>query len=525
MAPNNDAGVPDDVDRLLDAFWRYERALLGNDTAALDALFAAGNLTLRADGTGVLVGHDAISAFRRSRAQPPPSRVIERLHLRPVGPHAALLVAETVRGDGGRATQTQLWARDATDWHVTAAHVSHLAEAEIAVVDPLDRRIWRVREDEPLRDPTGSGALDGMGVAVKDLFAVQGQRIGAGNPDHLAAAATEATDAAAVAGLLAAGAHVVGIAHTDEFAFGLAGQNVHYGTPPNAVAPGRIPGGSTSGPAAAVAAGLADIGLGTDTAGSIRVPASYCGLFGLATTHGAISSSGLEPLAASFDRVGLLARRPEVLAAAAGALLPDQTGRIGRLVVADDVLALVDEPMRVAFDAGLRAFAGRTQRPVERIGSLYDGALEDWFAAFRLVQAVEGWRAHGDFVDAHAERMDPDVVARFRAGSAVADDDHTAACDVLAAAKARLQEIVPPGVALALPATGTPAPLVDAPAEAVAASRAATLRLNCAGSLSGRPALVLPTLRLAALPAGLCLLGAPGADRALVELLPPALDA
>ncbi|GAB3171285.1 hypothetical protein GCM10027059_39280 [Myceligenerans halotolerans] len=188
----------------------------------------------------------------------------------------------------------------------------------------MDTSVWRVLGDDggALVAPTASGVLDGETVAVKDLFAVAGQRVGAGNPAWLAEAPVETAHAPAVARLLEAGASVAGIARTEEFAWSLTGANAHYGTPPNPAAPGRISGGSTSGPATAVAGGEVSIGLGTDTSGSIRVPAAYQGLWGFRPTHGAISGEGVLPLAPSFDTVGWLSRDPGLLARVGDVLLP-----------------------------------------------------------------------------------------------------------------------------------------------------------------------------------------------------------
>jgi amidase len=161
-----------------------------------------------------------------------------------------------------------------------------------------------------------------MSVAVKDLFAVEGFAVGAGKGDWLAEGSPETTTAPAAAALLAAGAVVAGIFRTDEFAYSLAGTNAHYGTPPNPKAPGRISGGSSSGSASAVALGEATIGLGSDTGGSIRVPSAYQGLLGIRTTHGAIATDGLLPLAPSFDTVGWMTRDAATLAAVGSVLLP-----------------------------------------------------------------------------------------------------------------------------------------------------------------------------------------------------------
>lgn len=170
-----------------------------------------------------------------------------------------------------------------------------------------DTAVWRERGN-PLVAGSGSGPLHGVRLAVKDVHAVAGHRLGAGNPAWLAEAEPQRAHSWAVGALLAAGADVTGIARTDEFAYSLNGTNAHYGTPPNPAAPGRVPGGSSGGPAAAVALGQADAGLGSDTAGSIRVPASYCGLHGLRPTHGAVPATGMLPLAPSFDTVAWLAR-------------------------------------------------------------------------------------------------------------------------------------------------------------------------------------------------------------------------
>ena len=186
---------------------------------------------------------------------------------------------------------------------------------------PTDRTVWR-EVGYPLLPATGTGPLTGMSVAVKDLFALEGFRIGAGNKEWLAESSAETTTAPAAAALLAAGAEVAGIARTDEFAYSLAGTNAHYGTPPNPKAPGRISGGSSSGSASAVSLGQATIGLGTDTGGSIRVPSAYQGLFGIRTTHGAVSTEGLLPLAPSFDTVGWMTRDAATLAAVGSVLLP-----------------------------------------------------------------------------------------------------------------------------------------------------------------------------------------------------------
>lgn len=200
------------------------------------------------------------------------------------------------------------------------------------------------------------------------------------------------------------GAAVRGIAHTDEFAYSLVGRNTHYGTPPNAAVPGAVPGGSSSGPAAAVGLGLADIGLGTDTAGSIRIPASYQGLWGLRTSHARVSTSGMVPLAPSFDTVGLPARSSHTLAVSAAALLgtsADSSLAGVELVVNHDLLALLTDGVRALFRTGLQRLSRVADRPLGLV-RLGDPAVRA--EAVRIVQAAEAWQQHGRWLQAHPVR-------------------------------------------------------------------------------------------------------------------------
>ncbi|MDP6620082.1 MAG: amidase family protein, partial [Nitrospinota bacterium] len=157
------------------------------------------------------------------------------------------------------------------------------------------------------------GPLAGLRFAVKDLYDVEGHVTGRGNPDWLATHGPAESTAPAVARLVEAGATMIGKTITDELAFSLFGENFHYGTPVNTRAPDRVPGGSSSGSASAVAGGLVDFAVGSDTGGSVRVPASFCGILGIRPTHGRISLEGCMPLAPSLDTVGWFANDPELL--------------------------------------------------------------------------------------------------------------------------------------------------------------------------------------------------------------------
>jgi len=487
---------------LLEAFRAYEQALMSNDIEALDRLFAPGPATLRGDADGLLVGHDAIRDFRGGRGGAP-RRTIVQTHVQVVDDDHALVVAVTELARGGRGLQTQLWARNEVgQWQVTAAHVSTPPPA-------YDASIWRVVGD-PLVPPTAGleqdAPLSGETVAVKDLYAVAGQRIGAGNPEWLHHAQPEEANAAAVQRLLDAGAALRGISRTDEFAYSLAGQNAHYGTPPNPKAPRRLPGGSSNGSASAVSLGHATIGLGTDTGGSIRVPAAYQGLYGIRTTHGAVDRAGLLPLAPSFDTVGWLTRSAFLLQAVGDVLLPEAAAGGGdQLVTVPALLALAEPDVAAAVRDHTPASATAEDWPL--------GELDVWLAAFTTWQAWEAWQSHGEWLASRLDTLGADVRGRFERARDTDETTARAARATVERARDRIRELVGDRV-LVLPAASSVAPV---PAEA-ARTREATLRLTCLAGLGGLPAVTLPVRTIRGLPAGLCLVGGPGRDHDLLAL-------
>lgn len=492
---------------LLAAFDAYEAALAADDVPALADAFAPGEATLRGDANGLLVGHDAITAFRGRRGGAPARGIVE-LHVRVLGDDRALVVSVNAPRAGGRGLVTQLWTRANGLWQVEAAQVGAPAPA-------VNASIWRVI-GSPLVPPTASGILDGQTVAVKDLFAIEHFAIGAGIPAYLADAPVQTETAPALAALLGAGAAVRGIAQTDEFAYSIAGRNSGYGTPPNAVVPGAIPGGSSSGPAAAVALGHASVGLATDTAGSIRVPASYQGLWGIRTTHGAVSVDGLLPLAPSFDTVGWLTRDAATLGAAAAASLPADTADLRAEFVIDPALLATAAPeVRTAFDATIDALvaSGAISAPA----TIELGPLPDMFEAFRLVQAAEAWRSDGEWIAAHPGSLAPDVQSRFDLAATIDAATEERMRSRIADYRARLIAALG-GRILLLPSASSVAPSLTASAAEIDEARMSTLAMTCVAGIGGYPAVSAPLMRVGTAPVGLCLVGPRGTDQALIAL-------
>jgi len=492
------------LNELLTAFWDYERALMANDLESLDRLFAPGPGTLRGDAAGILVGHDAISDFRKGRGGAP-ARTILHVEVREITDASSLVIAITAPATGGRGQQTQLWTLIDGSWLVSAAHLSLPTPA-------VNGSVW-CTVGTPLVRGIEAGLLSGETVAVKDLYDVEGFRVGAGIPTYLAESAPATGTSPAVVALLAAGADVTGIAQTDEFAYSIAGRNPHYGTPPNPAVLGGVPGGSSSGPASAVALGQASIGLGTDTAGSIRVPASYQGLWGLRSTHGSVSAERLLPLAPTFDSVGWMTRSASTLRAAAEASL-DTTKQVDVapvFVVAPALLEHCEPDVRAAFEA------------LGSVEAVDLGDIDELFLTFRTVQAAEAWATHGAWIDAHPGALGDDVAARFAFASTITASAEAEGRVALASARNRLNAVLDDRVLL-LPSASSTAPTVFADPELIERTRQGTLRLTCIAGITRRPALSAPLLSvpqaggLLDAPVGLCLVGPRFGDLALIGL-------
>ncbi len=366
-----------------------------------------------------------------------------------------------------------------------------------------------------------TGPLAGLTFAVKDIFDVAGYPTGCGNPEKMEASRADPpkTNAPAVQMLLDAGARFVGKTHTAELAFSLDGRNTRLGTPDNPAASGRVPGGSSSGSASAVAGGLVDIALGSDTGGSVRGPASFCGLVGLRPTHGRIDIGGAMPLAPSLDTVGWFARDAAVYERVGAVLLgPDADGpAFRRMMVADDIWALLsgkDEAaaLRPAADAAERHLA-----TVESVVLAPDG-LAAWQQTFRTTQGYEAWRAHGRWIESRKPKLMDAVRGRFEAARKVTEAEYEAARATRAAIRARLTGLVGDDGVVVIPTLPTIAPLMDAREADLESFRARALSMLCSAGLAGLPQISLPMATVSGCPLGLSLIGPPGRDRALIGL-------
>lgn len=363
------------------------------------------------------------------------------------------------------------------------------------------------------------GPLAGLRLAVKDLYDVAGYPTGAGHPMVRRNSTIKTASAPAVQALLDAGATFVGKTHTDEFAYSMNGENAHYGTPINVRTPGRIPGGSSSGSAAAVAAGLADIALGTDTGGSVRAPASYNGLIGLRPTFGRIDIAGVFPLAGSLDTVGWFARDMASFERVAPLLLGEDQGgpALTRFIVGDDIHALLLGDLE---EAAVRSATPRIATHLDPAGAamLAPEGLASWRMIFRTLQAYEAWQAHGAWITTHHPSFGPGVRERFEWASRVTADDYHQAAGRRVLVRERMLRLLGDDTVLAIPTTPGIAPPRNLGGDDLESYRNRALSMLCAAGLAGLPQISLPLAEHQNCPLGVSLVAAPGRDRALIDL-------
>ena len=362
------------------------------------------------------------------------------------------------------------------------------------------------------RAPTGSGPLDGLGFGLKDLYDVAGRVAGCGNPDWQRTHPAANSDCPVLARLLDAGARLTGITHTDELAYSLNGENAHYGTPVNRAAPGRIPGGSSSGSASVTAAGLVDFAIGSDTGGSVRIPATYCGLYGIRTTFGAIALDGCMPLAPSFDTCGWFARDAATFAKVGTVLLdqPVTAARPRRLVTDPALFALCDPVTAATLQRAVEAL----DQPVETVDVGFDP--ERCKEAFRILQAREIWDVHGAWVTEVQPSFGPGVVDRFRMAAAITDAEVAEMQPVRDALRKRLTDLLGDGAMLVLPTAPGPAPVMNWDPVLLDAFRYRIIALTCLAGHAGLPQVSMPAGLSDGAPGGLSLMGTAGTDTALL---------
>ncbi len=369
---------------------------------------------------------------------------------------------------------------------------------------------------------TGAGTLDGLGLAVKDMFAIEGHVSSFGHPRWRETHSPWKYTAPLLEKLLSAGASIAGLAKLDQLAWSIVGNAGEGVAPLNSAYPERFTCGSSSGPASAVAAGLADVGVGTDTGGSIRVPAAACGLYGLRPTHGLISTEGVLPLAPSFDTVGVLASDLAALRQVLEVMADVHAGEpVRRVFVPSDGLAEVTEATSDAVRSVAAALAHSVGCELAHweLGTFCNSEVSDLFSR---IQARQVWTMHGPWLAANVGALAADVARRARRGkelSAMPADDLVDDEGAWHAYTEALSQALPGEAVAVLPVMTDLPPLRTASAAELREFRASTFRYTTPASLAGRPELVIPVRTVASGKwIGVGILGRVGGDSELVRL-------
>lgn len=381
--------------------------------------------------------------------------------------------------------------------------------------------------------PTASGPLDGLSFAVKDIIDLAGRRTSCGSPDWGRTHPPAAANALCVDQLLGAGARCVGKAISDELAFSLDGENYFYGAPLNPRAPDHVTGGSSSGSASAVACGLADFALGSDTGGSLRVPAANCGIFGWRPSHGIISTAGVTPFAPGFDTVGLLAGSADLLSRAGSVLLAASVPgdvAVGALHLITEAWAIADQEIRAALSRAVKLLHGLFGDQVRETSLReIDGAgaglgLASWYETSSILQWCEMWSCLGSWVESAKPTLSPKAAKFFdlikntdrgRLGDAVRTREHYCR---------GLKSFLGPGDLLCFPTVPAPARLkggvkADRPDQPKTNYYPRTLSLTAIAGIGRLPEVSLPLAEVDGVPVGLSLLAAPGQDAYLLGVV------
>ena len=367
-------------------------------------------------------------------------------------------------------------------------------------------------------DGAPGGPLHGLSFAAKDLFDVAGVPTGGGNHDWARANPVPTRHAWAVQTLLDAGATLIGKTITDEVSLGILGENAFDGTPLNSAAPDRVPGGSSSGSAAAVAAGLCDTALGTDTGGSVRVPSSFCGLYGIRPTHGRLNLAGMLPQAPSSDTTGWFARDAATFAHVSSVLLgePPAAALPHTLLIAVDAFGFADPGVANALQPML-------DKLTRLIGSARDElmapqGLSVWARAQRTLQPVEAWQTFQAWVEHDNPRFAFSVARGLVAGSQIPASERSWAALMRQEARGRMAYLLPLGTILCLPTTPFPAPKLGLPLPVLDPLRDRITCLCAQGGLTGVPQVNLPGATVDGAPIGLSIIGGRGTDATLIAV-------
>jgi len=401
--------------------------------------------------------------------------------------------------------------------------INFLEKGWVMKVIPKDIYSAFILQGEPLIQGNDSGELHDLTFGLKDVLDVAGLPTTFGSPDWTSTHPIAHETAPIVAQLLNEGASLVGKTHTDELTYSILGMNAHFGTPVNPLSPNRVPGGSSSGSAVAVAGNLVDFAIGTDTGGSVRIPASFCGIYGIRPTHGRISLQHARPLAKSFDTLGWFARDTQTLLKVGKVLLgieslgnESQPVINPKILVPKQALAVLTEELRELFLLNTsEIFKDFNLEEVD----LDWMQLRQWAETFRVIQAREIWLEYGEWASLHLEHFGPGIKQRFLIAKDITEDAANSARLVRKNIQEQLNQTLTSNTMFLVPTASNLAPLLNSSQEELEQFRKDTFQLVSIAGLGGLPQVNIPAFKVNECGFGMSLIGPQHADLQLLEFV------
>lgn len=387
----------------------------------------------------------------------------------------------------------------------------------VSPVPPYDPLQAFVRDNHIALSGSGQGSLAGLTFAAKDVFKILGSAYGNGHPEWLRTHDPDDFTASTILRLLDEGADLVGKTVCDELCFSISGENWNYGSPINPHDPRRFAGGSSSGSGAATAGGLVDFALGSDCLGSVRVPASYNGVFGARPSYKRVPSDGEAPYCASMDVLGYMCSTPAIFRLVSRVLLGEDTTKVefNKLLIAKDcfdaINPIVYKELKPAID-----HIGKHLPSVEEVVISPEG-LDKWIKVFQIVQGYEVWESYGGWVSKYRPRLSRGPKERLEWVSTITRKQYKEAYAQKEEISQHIRNLLSSGGILCLPTAASVAPLRSSALDEINTTRLQSSYLLCISPLSGVPQFTLPMVFSDGVPLGLSLISAFGADMALAE--------
>ena len=364
--------------------------------------------------------------------------------------------------------------------------------------------------------PIENGRLDSLTFAVKDLFELEGHQTSLGNPFFKAQNELGKKTSPIIINLLKEGALLKGITVTDEFMWSIKGSNIHYKEPLNPNAPDRLTGGSSSGSSSAVASKLVDFALGTDTGGSIRVPASYTGIFGIRPTFRNLDNKGVYPLAQSFDTVGFFANDIETMVKVGEVFFDEKTNLPDKYLMITDAFDTLEPKLR---DQAISYYKKVFKEDAEMLSLPERFSLEKLLDAYRIIQGIEAFQNYGQWYKDNkgAGKVGEDIASRFEWAKTLQKDAKYQEALLLKETFTDYMEELSQNYVIVIPSATSYAPLKTSTADQVETIRQDTMAVTSIAGLAGLPQLSLP-ISNSTLPLGLSIIGKKNSDLALINL-------